>query len=74
MKLIFPIISYGFNMGRILIGFFSTFVYQALFMYGMKFTAAGDASLMITFNPIFTALLAVPFLNEKMNWRLAMVT
>jgi drug/metabolite transporter (DMT)-like permease len=55
----------------VLIGFFSTFVYQALFMYGMKFTAAGDASLMITFNPIFTALLAVPFLNEKMNWRLA---
>jgi drug/metabolite transporter (DMT)-like permease len=54
-----------------LIGFFSTFVYQALFMYGMKFTAAGDASLMITFNPIFTALLAILFLNEKMNWRLA---
>ena len=54
-----------------IIGFFSTFVYQALFMYGMKFTAAGDASLMITFNPIFTALLAVPFLDEKMNWRLA---
>lgn len=54
-----------------LIGFFSTFIYQALFMYGMKFTAAGDASLMITFNPIFTALLAIPFLNEKMNWRLA---
>ena len=54
-----------------LIGFFSTFVYQTLFMYGMKFTAAGDASLMITFNPIFTALLAIPFLDEKMNWRLA---
>lgn len=54
-----------------LIGFFSTFIYQSLFMYGMKFTAAGDASLMITFNPIFTALLAIPFLNEKMNWRLA---
>jgi drug/metabolite transporter (DMT)-like permease len=53
------------------IGFFSTFVYQALFMYGMKYTAAGDASLMITFNPIFTALLAIPFLDEKMNWRLA---
>ena len=55
----------------VIIGFFSTFVYQALFMYGMKFTAAGDASLMITFNPIFTALLAIPFLDEKMNWRLA---
>ncbi len=53
------------------IGFFSTFVYQVLFMYGMKYTAAGDASLMITFNPIFTALLAIPFLDERMNWRLA---
>ncbi|MGA0379438.1 MAG: DMT family transporter, partial [Candidatus Poseidoniaceae archaeon] len=34
------------------IGFFSTFLYQAFFMYGMRYTAAGDASLMITFNPI----------------------
>ncbi len=54
----------------ILIGFFSTCIYQAFFMYGMKYTAAGDASLMITFNPIFTALLAIPFLGEKMNLRL----
>ena len=42
----------------IAIGFYSTFVYQALFMFGMKYTAAGDASLMITFNPLFTAVLA----------------
>ena len=28
-------------------------------MFGMQFTAAGDASLMITFNPLFTAILAV---------------
>ena len=54
----------------VLIGFFSTCVYQAFFMYGMKYTAAGDASLMITFNPIFTALLAIPFLGERMNIRL----
>ncbi len=54
-----------------LIGLFSTCIYQALFMYGMKYTAAGDASLMITFNPIFTALIAIPFLGEKMNLRLA---
>lgn len=52
------------------IGFFSTFCYQALFMYGMKHTAAGDASLMITFNPLFTAVLAVFFLKEAMNRRL----
>ena len=53
-----------------IIGFFSTTVYQAFFMFGMKYTAAGDASLMITFNPLFTALLAIPFLSEKMNPRL----
>jgi drug/metabolite transporter (DMT)-like permease len=53
------------------IGFFSTFLYQVFFMFGMKYTAAGDASLMITFNPIITALLAIPFLGEKMTKRLA---
>ena len=52
------------------IGFFSTFLYQSFFMYGMKFTAAGDASLMVTFNPLFTALLAIPFLGEKFDRRL----
>ena len=52
------------------IGFLSTFLYQAFFMYGMKWTAAGDASLMITFNPLFTAILAVPFLGEKFDSRL----
>ena len=54
-----------------MIGFFSTVVYQAFFLYGMKYTAAGDASLMITFNPFFTALLAIVFLNERLHWRLA---
>ena len=54
------------------IGFLSVFVYQAFFMYGMKYTAAGDASLMITFNPLFTAILAVPFLGEKFDKRLAL--
>ena len=55
----------------IAIGFLSTFLYQAFFMYGMKWPAAGDASLMITFNPLFTAILAVPFLGEKFDKRLA---
>ena len=52
------------------IGFFSTCLYQAFFMVGMKYTAAGDASLMITFNPFFTALLAIVFLKEALHWRL----
>ncbi len=49
------------------IGFISTVVYQAFFMFGMQYTAAGDASLMITFNPLFTAILAVIILKEKMH-------
>ena len=53
-----------------LIGLFSTFMYQVLFMFGMGYTAAGDASLMITFNPLFTAFLAVLLLDERMTWRL----
>ena len=52
------------------IGFFATCLYQAFFMVGMKYTAAGDASLMITFNPFFTAVLAIFFLKEAMHWRL----
>ncbi|MBT3477275.1 MAG: DMT family transporter [Euryarchaeota archaeon] len=52
------------------IGFFATCLYQAFFMVGMKYTAAGDASLMITFNPFFTAVLAIFFLHEAMHWRL----
>ena len=54
------------------IGFLSTFVYQAFFMSGLKYTAAGDASLMITFNPLFTALLAIPFLGEKFDTQLGL--
>jgi len=54
------------------IGFFSTLLYQILFMYGMHRTAAGDASLIITLNPIFTAILAVPILQRSMTRRLAL--
>ena len=50
--------------GIFLIGFFSTFLYQIFFMFGMARTAAGDASLMITLNPLFTAILASLFLKE----------
>ena len=41
-------------------------------MFGMQWTAAGDASLMITFNPLFTAVLAIPFLGEKFDKRLSL--
>ena len=54
----------------LIIGFISTVMYQAFFMYGMRYTAAGDASLMITFNPLFTAILAVIFINERLHLNL----
>jgi len=41
--------------------------YQIFFMNGMRLTAAGDASLIITFNPIFTVLLAAPMLGQQIS-------
>jgi drug/metabolite transporter (DMT)-like permease len=52
------------------IGACSTFLYQVLFMYGMGWTAAGDASLMITLNPLFTSVLAVIVLGHPMTKQL----
>ncbi len=49
------------------IAFFSTFLYQLFFMYGVSRTAAGDASVIITFNPAFTALIAIPLLNRRVS-------
>lgn len=56
----------------IAIGFFSTLCYQMFFMYGMRYTAAGDASLVITLNPLFTALLATLFLSRSLTMRLGL--
>ena len=36
-------------------------------MHGMYYTAAGDASLIITFNPIFTVILAAPLLGQPIS-------
>ena len=44
--------------------------YQLFFMNGMSLTAAGDASLIITFNPIFTVLLASPMLGQQITRRM----
>jgi drug/metabolite transporter (DMT)-like permease len=54
-----------------LMGLFATTLYQLLYMHGMERTAAGDASVIITFNPAFTALLAIPFLGRRMTRKLA---
>lgn len=47
-----------------------TMGYQLLFMNGMKWTAAGDASLIIPMNPVFTVLLAIPMLGQKLSTRM----
>ena len=49
------------------IALFAVMGYQLLFMHGMRFTAAGDASLIITMNPIFTVLLAAPILGQRIT-------
>ena len=53
------------------LGVLGTMGYQLLFMHGMRWTAAGDASLIIPINPVFTALLAVPMLGQKVTSRMA---
>ena len=50
-----------------LIGLTGVLGYQIFFMHGMQLTAAGDASLIITFNPIFTVLLAAPLLGQPIS-------
>ena len=49
-----------------------TMGYQLLFMNGMKWTAAGDASLIIPVNPVFTVLLAVPMLGQRLSTRMVL--
>jgi drug/metabolite transporter (DMT)-like permease len=53
------------------LGLLGTMAYQLLFMHGMKWTAAGDASLIIPVNPVFTVLLAAPMLGQKVTRRMA---
>jgi len=53
-----------------ILGATGVLAYQLFFMHGMKLTAAGDASLIITFNPIFTVLLAAPLLGQPISRRM----
>ena len=49
-----------------------TMAYQLLFQHGMKWTAAGEASLIIPINPVFTVLLAYPMLGQKITKRMGL--
>ena len=53
------------------LGLLGTMAYQLLFMHGMSWTAAGDASLIIPMNPVFTVLLAVPMLGQRISKRMS---
>ena len=55
----------------IILGFFGTMLYQLLFMHGMKWTAAGDASLIVSLNPVFTVLLASPMLGQRISVKMS---
>ena len=54
------------------LGLLGTMGYQLLFMNGMLWTAAGDASLIIPLNPVFTVLLASPMLGQRITGRMAL--
>lgn len=52
-----------------LLGLTGMFAYHVLFYYSLKFTTAGNSSLIISTDSLITMLLAVVFLKEKMTWR-----
>ena len=47
------------------LGLVGTTVYQVLFIYGIDWTLAGNASLMLATTPIFTTLLSLAFRHER---------
>jgi drug/metabolite transporter (DMT)-like permease len=54
-----------------LLGFANQAVYLGLSYLGIRSVSSGLAALIISSNPILTALLAAMFLNEPMTWRKA---
>ncbi|HEY5626033.1 MAG TPA: DMT family transporter, partial [Dehalococcoidia bacterium] len=49
------------------LGILGNTVYQILFVYGIDWTLAGNASLMLATTPIFTTLLSVAFRQERIG-------
>jgi drug/metabolite transporter (DMT)-like permease len=54
-----------------LLGIANQAVYLGLSYVGIRGTSSGLAALVISANPVLTAVLAVAFLNERMTWRKA---
>ena len=55
-----------------LLGITNQAVYLGLSYVGIRSTSSGLAALVISANPVLTAVLAVAFLDERMTWRKAM--
>jgi drug/metabolite transporter (DMT)-like permease len=49
------------------LGILGNTIYQVLFIYGIDWTLAGNASLMLAMTPIFTTLLSVTFRQERIG-------
>jgi drug/metabolite transporter (DMT)-like permease len=66
-----------FDLGRrdllvfALLGIANQAVYLGLSYVGIRSTSSGLAALVISANPVLTAVLAVAFLDERMTWRKA---
>jgi drug/metabolite transporter (DMT)-like permease len=49
------------------LGILGNMIYQVLFIYGIDWTLAGNASLMLSATPIFTTLLSIAFRQERVG-------
>ena len=71
------ILGMRLNLGRrnllvfALLGVANQAVYLGLSYVGIRSTSSGLAALVISANPVLTAVLAVAFLDERMTWRKA---
>src|SRR5919198_392468 len=54
-----------------LLGIANQAIFLGLSYVGISSTSSGLAALIISSNPVLTAVLAVAFLNERMTWRKA---
>ena len=52
-----------------LLGLTGMFAYHVLFYYSLKYTSAGNSSLIISTDSLITVILAVIFLKERLTWR-----
>jgi drug/metabolite transporter (DMT)-like permease len=63
-----PLIKREQILPLVLAGMTGVFAYNIFFLNGMKFIAAGRASLIVAMNPVFISLLAVLFFKDRLNW------